>query len=185
MQEESSVTLSRAMRSVAVAVLFLASCGVEQDLESVVEQGTTVCGDSPVVQGIDVSKLPVIDTVGPEGRGVEFAFIRVSDGLTHPDAKFAPYWEGARAANVLRGAYQYFRPSQDPIAQAEMLLGAIGQQLPMIAAGDRCRDQRRTRTERGRGRRPGMGRTVTTAIGRPPIIYPAITRGRTTLGTRI
>jgi len=33
---------------------------------------------------------------------------------------------GARAAGVIRSAYQFFRPNQDPIAQADLLLDRIG-----------------------------------------------------------
>ena len=58
---------------------------------------------------------------------------RVSDGTRYPDSKFAANYANAKAAGLVRGAYQFFRPGQDPIAQAELLLSKIGYQL---GAGD-------------------------------------------------
>ena len=119
------------MRATALVVVFLVGCGVEQELESVVEQGTTVCGGGPVVYGMDVSSYETsIDWPTAKDAGIAFAFIRVSDGLQYRDPKFARYWEGASAAGVMRGAYQFFRPAQDPIAQADLLLEAISPRLP-------------------------------------------------------
>src|SRR5512138_1663344 len=110
------------MRRAALgAVVVVASCAGEPGSESMVEQGTTVCGGGPVVHGMDVSKYETsIDWPSAKDAGIAFAFIRVSDGLQYRDPKFATYWEGARAAGVMRGAYQFFRPAQDPIAQADL-----------------------------------------------------------------
>ena len=114
-------------------VVSLAGCAVQSDQPlSEVVQGTTVCGASgDAVHGIDVSSYETsIDWAMAKASGVDFAFIRVSDGLQHRDAKFATYWPGAKDAGVMRGAYQFFRPSQDPIAQAQLLLDAIGPRMP-------------------------------------------------------
>nr|HEX4314355.1 GH25 family lysozyme [Kofleriaceae bacterium] len=87
----------------------------------------TVCGSGPTVQGIDVSDYQgTIDWSAVAGDGIEFAFVRVSDGLDFPDSSFQDDWEGSRAAGVVHGAYQFFEPDQDPIAQADMLLAAAG-----------------------------------------------------------
>jgi lysozyme len=117
----------------AVIVVSLAGCAVQSDQPlSEVVQGTTVCGaSSDAVHGIDVSSYETsIDWAMAKASGVDFAFIRVSDGLQHRDAKFATYWPGAKAAGVMRGAYQFFRPAQDPIAQAQLLLDAMGPRMP-------------------------------------------------------
>ena len=58
--------------------------------------------------------------------GVEFAFMRVSDGLKFPDSKFAQNWAGSRAAGVMRGAYQFFRSNEDPVEQANLLIDTMG-----------------------------------------------------------
>lgn len=59
--------------------------------------------------------------------GIAFAFIRISDGETAADPKFATNWHDAKRAGVLRGAYQFFRPAEDPIAQATLVVRALRQ----------------------------------------------------------
>ncbi len=86
-----------------------------------------VCADGPTVQGIDVSYWQgTINWAAVAGDGIQFAFIRAADGTTYIDEKFEPNWAGAQENGLLVGAYQFFRPSQDPIAQAEILLGKMG-----------------------------------------------------------
>jgi lysozyme len=60
-----------------------------------------------------------------KSAGVTFAFVRVSDGLNYPDSKFATNWPNAKAAGLVRGAYQFFRPGQDPTSQANAMLAKI------------------------------------------------------------
>ncbi len=121
------------MRLAIVVALVVGACaetGAPQEFSSV-DQGATVCGSGPTVKGIDVSTYQgTIDWAKVKADGVEFAIIRVSDGLNSPDSKFAANWSGAKAAGIIRGAYQYFEPGQDPIAQADMLLAKIGTPMP-------------------------------------------------------
>jgi GH25 family lysozyme M1 (1,4-beta-N-acetylmuramidase) len=92
---------------------------------------TTRCAPGPLLAGIDVSVFQgTVDWSAVRGDGVDFAFIRVSDGLNTPDERFAANWAGARAAGVRRGVYQFFRPSQDAIAQADLLADAVGALAP-------------------------------------------------------
>lgn len=95
-----------------------------------------VCETGPTVAGIDVSYYQdQIEWARVRGAGIRFAFIRVSDGLTVEDARFAKNWVGARRAGVLRGAYQHFRPDENPIAQADLLIAAIARdpgELPPV-----------------------------------------------------
>lgn len=114
---------------------FLVGCTGEQATESTStstsEQQATVCGSGPTVKGIDVSYYQgTIDWAKAKADGVEYAFIRVSDGLNTPDTKFDLNWQQTRAKGILHGAYQFFRPAQDPIAQADLLLGKIGTPMP-------------------------------------------------------
>ena len=95
------------------------------------------CKLGPTTSGIDVSYYQGDITWARVRRaGVQFAFIRVSDGSTILDSKFEANWAGARRASVLRGAYQFFRPEEDPVAQANLLvkkLRAHGQgELPPV-----------------------------------------------------
>jgi lysozyme len=78
------------------------------------------------VQGIDVSEFQgTINWSAVKASGHQFAFIRVSDG-TYQDPKFDANWAGAKAAGVLRGAYQFFRASDDPITIADQFLARMG-----------------------------------------------------------
>jgi MYXO-CTERM domain-containing protein len=98
---------------------------------STTDQASTVCGTGSTVKGMDVSYYETsIDWARAKAAGIDFSFIRVSDGTTTIDTKFAQYWAGAKSAGVLRGAYQFFRPNQDAIAQADLLLSMMGTLQP-------------------------------------------------------
>jgi lysozyme len=118
------------MRLAPVLVLaaFAAGCaGGDPDTFGESSDEVRVCSWGSTVEGIDVSKYQgTIDWKKVKAAGIQFAFVRVSDGLHYPDGKFAANWTGTRAAGVLRGAYQFFRPGQDPVAQADLLLDAMG-----------------------------------------------------------
>lgn len=100
----------------------------------------TVCPAGAVVQGIDVSSYQgAVSWPQARASGITFAFARVSDGATVPDAQFAGHWRAMKSAGVIRGAYQFFRASEDPTAQAgvalSMLAGAGGREpgdLPLV-----------------------------------------------------
>jgi uncharacterized protein (TIGR03382 family) len=119
------------MRGLVAAFLLLMGCATQPpDAVAALEQGATVCGAGPTLKGIDVSYYQgTIDWTRVANDNVKYAFVRVSDGTTFVDPKFSTYWAGSRAAGIKHGAYQFFRPGQDPIAQADILLDAIGRKL--------------------------------------------------------
>jgi GH25 family lysozyme M1 (1,4-beta-N-acetylmuramidase) len=85
------------------------------------------------VEGIDVSKWQgTIDWPSVAGAGIKFAFIRVSDGANYLDPQFDRNWREAKNAGILRGPYQFFRPTQDGTRQANVLLAKV----PHLAPGD-------------------------------------------------
>jgi lysozyme len=89
------------------------------------------CPNGPTTQGIDVSYYQGnIDWARVKGSGIEFAFIRLSDGSRFRDPKFQQNWDGAKSAGVIRGAYQFFRPGQDVALQADMMIRAVGSYTP-------------------------------------------------------
>jgi lysozyme len=96
--------------------------------------GVTVCPDGGVVPGVDVSEYQGhVDWALARDAGVAFAFARVSDGTGYPDTEFASNWPSMKAAGVVRGAYQFFRPGEDPTAQANLFaskLASAGGVLP-------------------------------------------------------
>jgi lysozyme len=84
------------------------------------------CAGPTTVKGVDVSVYQgTVNWSQVKSAGVHYAFIRVSDGTGTPDTKFAANWPNAKAAGVVRGVYQYFRPGQDPNAQAKLLADKI------------------------------------------------------------
>jgi lysozyme len=77
------------------------------------------CPGKDRVRGIDVSYYQGrIDWPSVKAHGVAFGFARVADGAGFVDPAFADNWAGMKAAGVIRGSYQFFRPAEDPSAQA-------------------------------------------------------------------
>ncbi|HSA19958.1 MAG TPA: GH25 family lysozyme [Myxococcota bacterium] len=146
--------LGAALAGLAVAWVAgagLTGCGLDEDglldrseLARVVaehEGALEACGDGPVVMGIDVSKWQGdIDWHAVRAAGFEYAQIRLAYGVYTFDEYFERNWAGARAAGVRRGAYQWFKPDQDPLAQAEVLLAHLtlepGDLPPMVDVED-------------------------------------------------
>lgn len=159
----------------AAAALLLSACANDPQIGST-QQADTVCGGPSVVNGIDVSEYDdAVDWATAKGAGIDYAFVRVSDGLAFPDSKFADYWPAARAAGVMRGAYQYFRPDVDPVQQANLLLTAMGTLMPGdlppvldLEVADGLSTAAVTAAVQT------WISTVTTAIGRPPIVYAGL-----------
>ncbi|MBA3458043.1 MAG: hypothetical protein H0T42_33480 [Deltaproteobacteria bacterium] len=86
-----------------------------------------VCANGATTKGIDVSyHQGVINWNAVKAGGIEFAFIRVSDGANFRDPKFATNWAAAKSAGVIRGVYQFFRPTQNIQTQATILINAVG-----------------------------------------------------------
>ena len=128
--------------SIATSVaLSLAACSTEvvvedgkagdglgdQDTGGTTALPSRVCGNGPTTLGIDVSYYQgAFNWTTVKNAGVKFAFIRVSDGLGFRDTQFARSWGQAKSVGIIRGAYQFFRPNQDPIAQADLLVDAMG-----------------------------------------------------------
>ena len=138
------------MRGLVLGTLLLASCAVGGDpggdskagagLGSDVDSaGATpevgilarVCAAGTTTRGVDVSyHNGTIDWAKVKAAGNEFAFVRISDGTGFHDPQFATNWAGARAAGLVRGIYQFFRPNQDVAAQADLVIAAAGRPEP-------------------------------------------------------
>ena len=127
------------MGSILGVALVGAACGPQRDegqvmgaghvpdIESTSKSLMRQCADGPTIRGIDVSyyqQQPDWNLVANDD--VRFAFIRVSDGLVNIDSEFDRNWREARRVGIRRGAYQFFRPNLDPIAQADLLVDRMG-----------------------------------------------------------
>ncbi len=96
---------------------------------------TRMCGapTNGAVQGYDVSYYQGnFDWQAAKNGGIAFGFARVSDGTGYIDPKFDQNWTAMKAAGVLRGAYQFFEPAGDEVAQANLVVSKIG----MLGDGD-------------------------------------------------
>ena len=117
----------------AAALALLCGCSGGDGSGSASEDLATVCAQSGTVEGIDVSEFQgAIDWAAVRGSGRVFGIARVSDGTQHLDPTFASNYAAMKAQGMVRGSYQFFRASQDPIAQADLLLSHVG----TLGAGD-------------------------------------------------
>jgi lysozyme len=161
MMKIASLAVARMVRAAAVFSLLAAAA----------------CDDLPTGPGSADGPLPGIDISHWQGTidwdavaadGVEFAFIKATEGGDYVDPRFAANWAGAQRAGVIRGAYHFYRPQTDAMAQAAHFLSTVqlaqgdlppvldvevtdGRSAAMIAAGVRTWLQE---VERATGHRP-------------------------------
>jgi lysozyme len=77
-------------------------------------------------QGIDVSHYQGrIDWPALPGQGVDFAYIKASEGGDLRDTAFAANWAGARRAGIARGAYHFFTLCRPGADQAANFIAAV------------------------------------------------------------
>jgi len=144
-----------------------------------------VCATGSTTPGIDVSYHNTsINWSSVKAAGYKFAFVRVSDGNTFHDPKLATYFAGAKAAGLVRGAYQFFRPAEDVASQADIMINAIGTYQPgdlppvidVEVTGGRSASQVASSV------RTWVDR-VHNALGVTPIVYTGPSFWRDTLGS--
>jgi lysozyme len=87
-------------------------------------------GSWVVVDGIDVSDYQFTnwDEVAAKSPNVKFGIVRISAGLVRVDSRFTYDWAGMKRAGLIRGVYQYFKPSQSAIAQADLYLERLNEE---------------------------------------------------------
>jgi GH25 family lysozyme M1 (1,4-beta-N-acetylmuramidase) len=113
---------------------FAAGCAASDGADKTASSsyGLVSCASS-VVEGVDVSYYD--DTVNwpaVKASGRQFAIARVSDGTGFLDPQFSSNWSGIKAAGMVRGVYQFFRPEDDAVAQANIVIAGVGS----IGVGD-------------------------------------------------
>ena len=76
--------------------------------------------------GIDVSHYQgKIDWAAVAHSGIQFAFLKATEGCGPADSRFRENWAAAGAAGILRGAYHFFHPAQDIGAQTGIFLRTL------------------------------------------------------------
>jgi len=116
----------RAVALVSLATLAGCSGAPSDDPLGTVEEEVTVCAKGETVEGIDVSYWQGgIDWTAVKSSGRVFAIARISDG-TYMDTRFDENWAAMKTVGLIRGAYQFFRPGQDPNTLADIVIGKVG-----------------------------------------------------------
>lgn len=86
----------------------------------------TVCAAGETVPGYDVSSYQDVSVHAQQAAaGAKFCFIKAEEGFNE-DPKFVAHWAAAKAAGMFTGAYNFFHPSVDPIAQAQKFKAIVG-----------------------------------------------------------
>lgn len=69
--------------------------------------------------GIDISRYQVVaNWPDVKKSGVAFVFVKATEGLDFVDPSFEKDWAALKDNGLLRGAYHFFRPEDDPVQQA-------------------------------------------------------------------
>ena len=77
-------------------------------------------------QGIDVSHHQgAIDWPLLPAQGVDFAYIKATEGGDHVDTRFAGNWEEAGKAGIARGAYHFFTLCRSGAEQAANFIASV------------------------------------------------------------
>ena len=79
------------------------------------------------VHGIDVSHYQgEIDWAAMKQQGMDFAYIKATEGSAHEDECFDKNWEQAKAAGMICGAYHFFSFESEGAKQAEHFIKKVG-----------------------------------------------------------
>jgi lysozyme len=155
----------RAVAAAAVAFTLLGSSRLEPPSP-----------DAFPVRGIDVSHHQgPIDWGRVAGAGIEFAYLKASEGRDFRDRRFEANWAAADSAGIARGAYHFFTFCSDGRAQAEHFLRvappAPGALIPVadVEFVGNCRGWRDLGAVRVQLR--AFLERVQRAWGVPPILY--------------
>lgn len=121
-----SATLNTMRRVLVLLVVTLVPACAARETETEAEaEALRVC-HTVTVEGIDVSEYQgAVDWTMVHNSGREFGIARIADG-NHIDVRFAANWAGMRTAGMVRGAYYFFRPTEDVPTQAQHVANAVG-----------------------------------------------------------
>lgn len=82
--------------------------------------------DDYTVQGIDISHHQQhIDWQMVANQGIDFAFVKATEGSEHQDTLFPKFWKGIKSAGITRGAYHYFSPFSPALDQAKHFIKTV------------------------------------------------------------
>lgn len=92
-----------------------------------------VPAQGPTVKGFDIYHGNSVNIMDLAKGGMEFCFHKATEGTTTVDPMIKTRWPFIAEAGLVRGAYHFFHPSQDPIAQAQFFTRTMA---PLLTFGD-------------------------------------------------
>jgi lysozyme len=135
-----------------------------------------------MIKGIDVSHWQGnVDWVRTKAAGAVFAFLKMTDGVAYFDDQFIRNYDGAGAVGVLRGAYHWLQPLQNPLQQARQFLDKWSRypcELPPVLD---CEDRGYDTAAKMRSNALIWLNAVEEGTGRTPILYTAPSFANTVL----
>jgi GH25 family lysozyme M1 (1,4-beta-N-acetylmuramidase) len=118
-------SLLASLFALPLAAAACAPSGADEPVDEA-QEAVVVCPGPSTLPGIDVSEFQGnIDWNQVKASGIVFAIARVDDGF-YMDKKFDQNWAGMKAAGLIRGAYQFFEPGDDPNALADIMIQKMG-----------------------------------------------------------
>ena len=85
---------------------------------------------SDSIRGVDISAYQVnVDMARLKEQGIQFIYIKATEGRSHVDDYFASNWQKAKDANLRVGAYHFFNFESSGADQAENFIHVVGENL--------------------------------------------------------
>ena len=78
------------------------------------------------LQGIDVPENQKVNWADAKNKGVEFAYIMATEGITFKNSQFRDQYSGALKAGIIRGAYHVAQPDRSTGAAEATFFLEIG-----------------------------------------------------------
>lgn len=94
--------------------------------------------------GIDISKYQgKIDFEKVKAAGIQYVFVRATEGITYQDAFFKQNFKEAREAGLIIGAYHFYETDDDPVSQLKNFTSLVTLQsgdLPPVVDIEKLHD---------------------------------------------
>ena len=178
-KEDSGSMKQKAVRLIFTVLLLLCVLAILTATKRININQYLVGGYS--VKGVDVSHYQgEIDWEHFREQGIDFAFIKATEGSSLVDERFEENREGAKAAGLYAGAYHFFSFDSAGAAQAEQYIRTVGDlsgSLPPVVDIEYYGDKRKNPPEKAYvvSRLRELLEALEEEYGVKPIIYTTYT----------
>ncbi len=126
-KEESRVNNKRKYRLVQIVVLLVVLVTIVLYASAKTNYLACRLAEGYGVRGVDVSHYQGdIDWETLAGEGIDFAFIKATEGSGHVDTRFYENWADADATDLRVGAYHFFSFDSPAETQAQLFIETVG-----------------------------------------------------------